>query len=107
MIISNKTRYFPTAGVTGGYYLSHSDVAGPHSGTLFGITNTMAQIPGFANALIVANLTPNVCIFKGRFISFQLEPDKILQNFFLSATQNCPFINKRAILGCREEEILE
>jgi len=46
-------------GVTGGYYLSHSDVAGPYSGTLFGITNTMAQIPGFANALIVANLTPN------------------------------------------------
>ena len=45
---------------TGGYYLSHSDVAGPFSGTLFGITNTMAQIPGFANALIVAHLTPNV-----------------------------------------------
>ena len=46
--------------VTGGYYLSHSDLAGPFSGTLFGITNTMAQIPGFANALIVAYLTPNV-----------------------------------------------
>ena len=45
---------------TGGYYLSHSDLAGPFSGTLFGITNTMAQIPGFANALIVAYLTPNV-----------------------------------------------
>lgn len=45
---------------TGGYYLSHSDIAGPFSGTLFGITNTMAQIPGFANALIVAHLTPNV-----------------------------------------------
>ena len=42
-----------------GYYLSHSDLAGPFSGTLFGMTNTMAQIPGFANALIVAHLTPN------------------------------------------------
>ena len=47
-------------GSTGGYYLSHSDMAGPFSGTLFGITNTMAQIPGFANALLVAYLTPNV-----------------------------------------------
>ena len=46
-------------GVTGGYYFSHTDVAGPYSGTLFGITNTMAQIPGFANALIVGILTPN------------------------------------------------
>ena len=45
---------------TGGYYLSHSDIAGPFSGTLFGITNTMAQIPGFANALLIAHLTPNV-----------------------------------------------
>ena len=44
----------------GGYYLSHSDVAGPFAGTLFGMSNTMAQIPGFANALIVAHLTPNV-----------------------------------------------
>ena len=44
--------------------LSHSDVAGPYSGTLFGFTNTMAQIPGFANALIVANFTPNVSILK-------------------------------------------
>ena len=35
-------------------------MAGPYSGTLFGITNTMAQIPGFANALIVGALTPNV-----------------------------------------------
>ncbi len=47
-------------GVTGGYYLSHGDLAGPFSGTLFGITNTMAQIPGFTNALLVAHLTPTV-----------------------------------------------
>ena len=47
---------------TGGYYFSHNDLAGPFSGTLFGITNTMAQIPGFSNALLVATLTPNVGI---------------------------------------------
>ena len=45
-----------------GYYLSHADLAGPFSGTLFGLTNTMAQIPGFANALIVAHLTTNVSL---------------------------------------------
>lgn len=61
-ISDGKNRWLHLTGVTGGYYLSHSDIAGPYSGTLFGITNTMAQIPGFANALIVANLTPNVSI---------------------------------------------
>ena len=52
---------------TGGYYFSHNDLAGPFSGTLFGITNTMAQIPGFSNALLVATLTPNVGIELTRF----------------------------------------
>ncbi len=49
-------------GVTGGYYLSHADIAGPYAGTLFGITNTMAQIPGFANPLIIASFVQNVTI---------------------------------------------
>ena len=31
--------------------------AGPYSGILFGITNTMAQIPGFLTPVIVSNLT--------------------------------------------------
>ena len=30
---------------------------GPYSGILFGITNTMAQIPGFLTPVIVSNLT--------------------------------------------------
>ena len=59
---------------TGGYYLSHSDLAGPFSGTLFGITNTMAQIPGFANALIVAYLTPNVRINRVLLCQKKIDP---------------------------------
>ena len=55
---------------TGGYYFSHNDLAGPFSGTLFGITNTMAQIPGFSNALLVATLTPNVGFNLTRFYTF-------------------------------------
>ena len=37
-----------------------SFIAGPFAGSVFGITNTMAQIPGFVNPMLVAYLTPNV-----------------------------------------------
>ena len=46
--------------ICGGFYFSHPDIAGPFAGSVFGITNTMAQIPGFVNPLLVAYLTPNV-----------------------------------------------
>ena len=46
--------------ICGGFYFSHADIAGPFAGSVFGITNTMAQIPGFVNPLLVAYLTPNV-----------------------------------------------
>ena len=46
--------------MTGGFYFSHKELAGRHSGVLFGMTNTMAQIPGFVNPLLIAWLTPNV-----------------------------------------------
>ena len=32
--------------MTGGFYFSHSDIAGKFGGVLFGITNSLAQIPG-------------------------------------------------------------
>ena len=48
--------------ICGGFYFSHSDIAGPFAGSVFGITNTMAQIPGFVNPLLVAYLTPNVSL---------------------------------------------
>ena len=46
--------------ICGGFYFSHPDIAGPYAGSVFGITNTMAQIPGFVNPMLVAYLTPNV-----------------------------------------------
>ena len=49
--------------ICGGFYFSHPDIAGPFAGSVFGITNTMAQIPGFVNPLLVAYLTPNVSHF--------------------------------------------
>lgn len=45
---------------TGGFFLSHIDLVGPYSGLAFGITNTIAQFPGFITALLVAYMTPNV-----------------------------------------------
>ena len=46
--------------MTGGFYFSHKELAGRHSGVLFGMTNTMAQIPGFLNPLLIAWLPPGV-----------------------------------------------
>jgi len=43
--------------ITGGFYFSHSEVGGAHSGVLFGITNTFAQIPGFLTPLLVSYMT--------------------------------------------------
>lgn len=45
---------------TGGYFISHSDVAGPFAGILFGACNTLAMIAGFGNPLVIAGLAPNV-----------------------------------------------
>ena len=46
--------------MTGGFYFSHSELAGPYSGILFGITNTFAQIPGFLTPLLVSHMTKHV-----------------------------------------------
>ena len=46
--------------MTGGFYFSHSELAGPYSGILFGITNTFAQIPGFLTPLLVSHMTQHV-----------------------------------------------
>ena len=45
---------------TGGYFISHVDVAGPYGGIVFGACNTLAMISGFGNPLIIAALAPNV-----------------------------------------------
>ena len=44
----------------GGFIVNHVDIAPKYAGTLFGITNTAATIPGFVAPSIAAVLTPNV-----------------------------------------------
>ena len=44
----------------GGFFLSFSDVAGTFGPLLFGFSNTIAQVPGFINPLIIGALAPNV-----------------------------------------------
>ena len=58
--------------ISGGFMYSHVDVAGPKfSSIAFGVTNTAAQIPGFANPAIVAAVTKNVSNLK---VSFSASP---------------------------------
>ncbi len=45
---------------SGGFYFSHRDIGGRFAGTLFGITNTLAQVPGFATTMTTARIAQNV-----------------------------------------------
>ena len=44
----------------GGFFLSHNDLVGQHTGLVFGITNTLSQIPGIVTPLLVAFITTDV-----------------------------------------------
>ncbi len=52
IILLILTMSFLQLAQTGGFFLSHSDLVGPYSGLAFGITNTIAQFPGFITALL-------------------------------------------------------
>ena len=45
-----------------GYFINHGDIAPPFAGTMFGITNTAATVPGILAPFVVSALTPNVCL---------------------------------------------
>ena len=47
----------------GGFFLSHNDLVGQHTGLVFGITNTLSQIPGIVTPLLVAFVTTDVSKF--------------------------------------------
>ena len=38
----------------GGFFISHSDLVGPYTSFLFGFTNTMANLTGFLNPLVMS-----------------------------------------------------
>ena len=48
--------------ISGGFYFSHGDVAGPFTTLLFGVTQTMAQVPGFLNPQLIAWIAEDVSI---------------------------------------------
>jgi ACS family sodium-dependent inorganic phosphate cotransporter-like MFS transporter 5 len=79
IILLTVTMSFLQISTTGGFFLSHSELAGPYSGLIFGITNTAAQIPGFVTALMVAYLTPNVIISVSEVLCLKI----ISSNFLL------------------------
>ena len=43
-----------------GHFINHGDVAPPYAGTLFGISNTAATIPGILSPYVVAAMTKEV-----------------------------------------------
>lgn len=42
-----------------GYFINHGDIAPPYAGTLFGISNTAATVPGILAPFVVSAMTPN------------------------------------------------
>ena len=48
----------------GGFFLSHNDLVGQHTGLVFGITNTLSQVPGIVTPLLVGYLTPDLSTFQ-------------------------------------------
>lgn len=45
-----------------GYLVNINDIAGPFSGILFGISNTMATLTGIISPNLAAALTKHVCL---------------------------------------------
>jgi ACS family sodium-dependent inorganic phosphate cotransporter-like MFS transporter 5 len=45
-----------------GFMVNHADIALPYAGTLFGISNMAASIPGFVAPLITKAITVNVSV---------------------------------------------
>ena len=68
MILTSATMLNQVS-TTGGYFISHSDVAGPFAGILFGACNTLAMIAGFGNPLVIASLAPNVSRYYDLYFS--------------------------------------
>ena len=50
-----------------GYFINHGDIAPAFAGTMFGISNTAATVPGILAPFVVSALTPNVGHLSGAF----------------------------------------
>lgn len=49
-----------------GYLININDIAGPYSGIIFGISNTMSTLTGILSPYLASNITKHVifCFFK-------------------------------------------
>ncbi|TRY68251.1 hypothetical protein TCAL_07674, partial [Tigriopus californicus] len=56
--------------MSGGFFISHSDLVGPYAGSAFGITNTIAQLPGFIIPILVAYFAPHGTLSEWRTIFY-------------------------------------
>ena len=51
---------FSSVNTGSGYLVNINDIAGPYSGIVFGISNTIGTIPGLISPYIASVLTTNV-----------------------------------------------
>eukprot|EP00095_Tigriopus_kingsejongensis_P010564 maker-scaffold2286_size17589-snap-gene-0.3 protein:Tk10564 transcript:maker-scaffold2286_size17589-snap-gene-0.3-mRNA-1 annotation:"PREDICTED: sialin-like" len=64
--------------VTGGFYISHSDLVGPFAGVAFGITNTIAQLSGFVIPMLLAHFAPNGTPEEWRIIFYIIATGQVM-----------------------------
>eukprot|EP00095_Tigriopus_kingsejongensis_P000780 maker-scaffold67_size430214-snap-gene-2.7 protein:Tk00780 transcript:maker-scaffold67_size430214-snap-gene-2.7-mRNA-1 annotation:"AGAP006594-PB" len=64
--------------MSAGFFISHADLVGPFAGSAFGITNTIAQLPGFIIPMLVANFAPNGTLAEWRIIFYIAAGSKVV-----------------------------
>lgn len=66
MKINYKSKYLynfvkSSVNTAAGYLVNINDIAGPFSGIVFGISNTIATIPGLISPYMASVITSHVC----------------------------------------------
>lgn len=61
-----------------GYLININDIAGPYSGIIFGISNTMATLTGIISPYVASNITKHVCLFCYDYTFFTIFINEIL-----------------------------
>ena len=61
----------------GGFVLNHVDIAPKYAALLFGMSNTVATIPGFVAPIVIGALTPNVSELRYLIVRAKVNTHKI------------------------------
>lgn len=80
-----------------GYMCSHQDLTPNYAGTLFGLTNCLATVPGFLAPLVVGIITHDNVSIPVFFVSITLDSICILPVFFVCGCvrDNYSFLKSR------------